>query len=358
MRIAQIAPLAESVPPKLYGGTERVVAWLTNELVELGHDVTLFASGDSRTRAKLVPVWPRALRLGRPRSDPAAACTALLEVVADHALDFDAMHYHTDWLHLPLCSRLQAPFLTTLHGRLDVPGLSEALRHFPTAPFISISDSQRAPLPNLHWLATIPHGLPPTSLRPRYEPGTYLAFLGRLSPDKGPETAIRLARAAGMPLRIAAKLPRAERGWFKRQVEPLIDGDRIQIVGEVNEHGKQSFLAEAAALLFPIDWPEPFGLVMIEAMACGTPVIAFRRGAVPEVVDDGVTGFIVDTEAEALRAIERLSELDRREVRKAFERQFSARRMAEDYVRCYGSLVGAPATSFPPEEEMMGARAL
>ncbi len=339
MHVAQVAPLAESVPPKLYGGTERVVAWLTDELVELGHDVTLFASGDSRTRAKLVSGWPRAIRLGRPHSDPAAACASLLDMVADQATDFDVIHYHTDWLHLPLSSRLGVPFLTTLHGRLDLPGLSQVFDRFPAAPFVSISDNQREPVTNVHWLGTVYHGLPADSLRPRFEQGNYLAFLGRLTPEKGPETAIRLARDAGMPLRIAAKLPRGQRGYFKERIEPLIDGQQIQAVGEVNDRSKESFLTGAAALLFPIQWPEPFGLVMIEAMACGTPVIAFRRGSVPEVIDDGVTGFVVENEAEALEAIQKLPQLDRRTVRERFERRFSSRQMAENYVRCYDALV-------------------
>ena len=347
MRIAQVAPLAESVPPKLYGGTERVVAWLTEELVDLGHHVTLFASGESRTRAELVPVWPRALRLGSPRSDPAAAYAALLESVARRASDFDIIHHHTDWIHLPLSTRLRVPFLSTLHGRLDHAGLPDALRHFPQAPFISISDDQRRPLAHLNWLGTIYHGLPLSSLQPRFEPGRYLAFLGRLSPDKGPETAIRLARAAGMPLRIAAKLPRAERRYFKERIEPLIDGDQVQIVGEVNDRTKNSFLANAACLLFPIDWPEPFGLVMIEAMACGTPVIAFRRGSVSEVIDDGVTGFIVEDEPAALRALQRLADLDRRRVREGFERRFSSRQMAENYVRCYQALIHSANSTHP-----------
>jgi glycosyltransferase involved in cell wall biosynthesis len=347
MRIAQVAPLAESVPPKLYGGTERVIAWLIEELVGLGHHVTLFASGDSATRATLVPVWPRALRLGRPRSDPAVAQTALLERVARQAHEFDLIHCHTDWMHLPLLTRLSVPFLTTLHNRLDTPGLPQVVSQFPAAPFISISDDQRAPLSDANWLGTIYHGLPPSSLRPSFAPGSYLAFLGRLTPDKGPDTAIRLARAARMPLRIAAKLPRAERGYFKEKIEPLIDGKQIQIVGEVGEREKEDFLAHATALLFPIDWPEPFGLVMIEAMACGTPVIAFRRGSVPEVIEHGVSGFVVQDEEEALRALERVPELDRNKVRAAFERRFSARRMAEDYVRHYRLLVGRAARAAP-----------
>jgi glycosyltransferase involved in cell wall biosynthesis len=335
MRIAQIAPLEESVPPRLYGGTERVIAWLTEELVQLGHEVTLFASADSQTTATLIPVWSHACRLGRPRSNPIVAQTALVETVARHAQNFDLMHWHTECLHLPLCSRLSVPSVTTLHGRLDLPGLPEALGYFPHAPFISISNNQQAPLANVKWLGTVYHGLPPNSLQASFEPGNYLAFLGRLAPEKGPETAIRLAKRAGMSLRIAAKLPRTERSYFEQRLRPLMGNDGIQFIGEITGRSKEKFLAEAAALLFPIEWPEPFGLVMIEAMACGTPVIAFRRGAVPEVIEDGVTGFIVENEAEALRAIERLPELDRRAVRNGFERRFSARRMAQDYVRYY-----------------------
>jgi glycosyltransferase involved in cell wall biosynthesis len=357
MRIAQIAPLAESVPPKLYGGTERVVAWLIEELVELGHDVTLFASGDSRTRAKLVPVWPRALRLGRPRTDPVAVQAALLETVGRHAKDFDVVHGHIDWLHLPVLGRSGVPFVTTFHGRLDIPGLPAVIDLFPNAPFISISENQRLPLPNASWLGTIYHGLPEDSLRPSYSPGNYLAFLGRLTPEKGPETAIRIARAAGQPLRIAAKVPRGERRYFKERLEPLVDDEQIRITGEVDDRTKQDFLAGATALLFPIDWPEPFGLVMIEAMACGTPVIAFRSGSVPEVIEDGVSGFIVETEEEAVEAVKRLSALDRQEVRRAFERRFTARRMAEDYVRHYRQLLGntlpkplAPQRPIPAEQ--------
>jgi glycosyltransferase involved in cell wall biosynthesis len=340
MRIAQIAPLAESVPPKLYGGTERVVAWLVDELVELGHDVTLFASGDSVTRAKLNSVWPRALRPGRPRSDPIAAQTALLEAMSRQAAEFDVIHAHIDWLHLPLLSRLGVPFLTTLHGRLDLPGLPDVVRRFPGAPFVSISNNQRAPLGDANWLGTVHHGLPADTFRPGFEGGSYLAFLGRLTAEKGPEAAIRIARAAGMPLHIAAKVPRGERHSFKRRLEPQIDGDQVRLIGEVDDVAKQKFLADAAALLFPIDWPEPFGLVMIEAMACGTPVIAFRSGSVPEVVDDGVTGFVVNGEAEAVEAISRLGELDRRQVRARFEQRFTAKRMAEQYLGHYERLIG------------------
>ena len=349
MRIAQVAPLAESVPPKLYGGTERVVAWLVDELVELGHEVTLFASGDSVTRAKLVSVWPRALRLSRPATDPMAAQAALLEAVAKHAREFDVIHAHIDWVHLPLLSRLGVPFVTTSHGRLDLPGFPDLVRSFPAAPFVSISDNQRVPLPGANWLGTVYHGLPANALRPSYEPGAYLAFLGRLTPAKGPDVAIRIARAVGMPLRIAAKIPRAEGRYFKEKLQPQIDGDQIKIVGEVDDEAKKKFLADAAALLFPIDWPEPFGLVMIEAMACGTPVIAFRSGSVPEIVEDGLTGFIVEGEEQAPEAIRRLGELDRRKIRARFEQRFTAKRMAEDYLQHYEKLVKAKPQVLKPE---------
>lgn len=339
MRIAQLAPLAESVPPRLYGGTERVIAWLVDELVKLGHDVTLFASGDSRTKAKLYPVWPRALRLGRMGVDPNAACAMLVEAIAEHAAGFDLIHSHVDWLPLPVLSRTDVPYLTTMHGRLDLPGLPDVIGAFPKAPFVSISDNQRRPLLEANWIATIQHGLPKDLFRPSYEPGSYLAFLGRLTVDKGPEDAMRIARAAGMPLRIAAKIPRAETAYFKKKLEPNIDGEKIELVGEVDEARKQPFLAGAAALLFPIDWPEPFGLVMIEAMACGTPVIAYRSGSVPEVVEDGVTGFVVENAAKAIEAVNDLGRLDRRAVRARFEERFVASRMAREYESRYRELI-------------------
>jgi glycosyltransferase involved in cell wall biosynthesis len=339
MRIAQLAPLAESVPPKLYGGTERVIAWLVDELVELGHDVTLFASGDSRTRGKLHPVWPKALRLGRKGVDPNSACAVLLEAVAKRAAEFEVIHSHIDWLALPLLRRLGVPFLTTMHGRLDLPGLPDVVREFSEASFVSISDHQRLPLPDAKWLDTIQHGLPIDLFRPSYERGSYLAFLGRLTVEKGPEDAIRIARAAEWQLRIAAKIPRAETAYFRKHLEPHLDGKRVELVGEVDEARKQSFLADAAALLFPIDWPEPFGLVMIEAMACGTPVIAYRSGSVPEVVEDGVTGFIVENEEGAIAAVGQLGRLDRRTIRARFEERFSARRMVREYERQYRKLV-------------------
>jgi len=338
MRIAQVAPLAESIPPKLYGGTERVVAWLIEELVKLGHEVTLFASGDSKTRAELEPVWPRALRLGRPKSDPMAAQAALLDAVARRASEFDVIHVHIDWLHLPLLSRLGVPFVTTTHGRLDLPGFPEVALRFPDAPYVSISENQREALPEARWIGTVYHGLPANSLQPAFERGRYLAFLGRLTAEKGPEAAIRIARATKMPLHIAAKLPRGERAFFKEKLEPQIDGEQVRLTGEVNDKTKEEFLAGAAALLFPIHWPEPFGLVMIEAMACGTPVIAFRSGSVPEVIDDGITGFVVESEEQAIEALGRLGELDRGRVRAHFEKRFTSERMAKEYVRHYEAL--------------------
>jgi len=257
--------------------------------------------------------------------------------------DFDVVHSHIDWLHLPLFSRLGVPFLTTCHGRMDLPGFGDVVSRFPEAPFVSISDNQSVPLPEANWIGTVYHGLPPDLFRPTFEPGSYLAFLGRLTAEQGPEAAIRIASASGMPLRIAAKVPRGEKGYFKEQLEPQIDGKRVQLTGEVNDATKQQFLADAAALLFPIDWPEPFGLVMIEAMACGTPVIAFKSGSVPEVIDDGLTGFVVSGEAEAIQAVGRLGELDRQRVRRHFEKRFTARRMAEEYLRHYKTLVSTKA---------------
>jgi glycosyltransferase involved in cell wall biosynthesis len=348
MRIAQIAPLAESVPPKLYGGTERVVSWLTDELVSMGHHVTLFASGESRTKANLIPAWPRALRLGRPRSDPAAAYASLLEAVAATASDFEVIHSHVDWVHLPLLRRLRTPFLTTLHGRLDLPDLPLTVRRFPDASFVSISQSQRAPLSNVNWLSTIHHGMPPDLLKLSDRPEGYLAFLGRITPEKRPDVAIRVAHAAGLPLRIAAKVPRAENRYFNEIIKPLLDQNNVEFVGEVNDRQKQTFLGNAQALLFPIDWPEPFGLVMIEAMACGTPVIAWPRGSVPEVIEEGMTGFVVESEAQAVAAIGRIHCLDRRRIRERFEQRFTARRMAEAYANSYRVLMAS---------QLKGARA-
>jgi glycosyltransferase involved in cell wall biosynthesis len=343
MHVAQVAPLAEQVPPKLYGGTERVVSWLTEELIAQGHEVTLFASGDSVTRGRLVPVIPRATRLRRPRPDPSVVAALLLEAMAEAAEDFDVIHFHIDWIHLPLMHRLSTPFLTTCHGRLDLSGLSELIQKFPEAPLISISDSQRTALPEANWLGTVYHGMPPDLYRPSFEPGNYLAFLGRITPDKGPSDATKLAREAGLPLRIAAKLPRQHGRYFKEELEPLIDGQKVQFLGELDERGKGQFLRHAAALLFPIDWPEPFGLVMIEAMACGTPVIAYPCGSVPEIIKHGVTGFIVEDQVEAAKAVQDLGFIDRRRVREAFERRFTCERMAQSYLTHYQKLVSGTA---------------
>jgi glycosyltransferase involved in cell wall biosynthesis len=339
MHIAEIALLAESVPPKLYGGTERVVHWLTEELIAQGDKVTLFASGGSVSRAEVVPVSPRPLRLGRPPIDPTAAISCLLELVALRANEFDVIHCHLDWIHLPLFRRLTRPSLTTLHGRLDLPYLPSLVSGFNGAPFVSISNDQRLPLPDLNYVATIYHGLPERLLMPNLRPQSYLAFLGRLAPEKGAHIAIQVAREAGVPLRIAAKIPRQQTRYFKEQIEPFLDGHRVEFIGEVNEREKQNFLGNAMGLLFPIDWPEPFGLVMIEAMACGTPVIAWRRGSVPEIIEDGVTGFIIETETEAIEAVKRLRDLDRRQIRSAFERRFTARHMAESYRHCFEQLL-------------------
>ena len=338
MRIAQIAPLYEAVPPKRYGGTERVVSFLTEELVALGHDVTLFASGDSQTSATLVPMRPQALRLDPSVRDPMAPHALMLEQVLRRAHEFDLLHFHLDYLPFSLFSRQEVPWVTTLHGRLDLPELGPIFDAFPDAPVVSISDSQRAPLPQAGWAATIHHGLPKDLLTPRdAEPG-YLAFLGRIAPEKRPDRAIRIAAEAGLPLKIAAKVDKADAEYYAQHIEPLVAQVHVEFIGEICDGQKPDFLSGARALLVPIDWPEPFGLVMIEAMACGTPVIAYNHGSVPEVIEDGVTGFIVQNEEEAVAAIRRLPELSRARIRRRFEERFTARRMAEDYVSLYQSL--------------------
>ncbi|ATB27332.1 glycosyltransferase family 4 protein [Melittangium boletus] len=340
MRIAQVSPLIESVPPRRYGGTERVVAYLTEELIEQGHDVTLFASGDSLTRARLVSPCARALRAGSGFHDPLPHLTLMLEQVLSEAYRFDVIHFHTECVHFPLSRRLRLPQLTTLHGRLDLPGLKGLYREFRDMPLVSISDDQREPLSWAHWLGTVHHGLPEALYPFHPEPGKYLAFLGRISPEKGVVQAIHIAEALGLPLRIAAKLGTPDRAYFEAEVEPLLRrGPGAEFIGEIGEDEKADFLGQAMALLFPIDWPEPFGLVMIEALACGTPVIAFRRGAVPEILKHGLTGFIVDDLDGAIRAGARLSCLDRYQCRLEFERRFSARRMAQDYVMLYQELL-------------------
>jgi glycosyltransferase involved in cell wall biosynthesis len=338
MKIAQVAPLYESVPPRLYGGTERVVSFLTEALVEQGQDVTLFASGDSETRAHLVPVCPRALRLDEQVIDSQAWHTLLLEAVASRADQFDVIHFHCDYIHFPLSRRLGVPHLTTLHGRLDAPDLVPLYREFSETPLVSISTAQRRPLSFANWIGTVHHGLPEDLLRPHEERGEYLAFIGRISPEKRADRAIDIARRFGMELRIAAKVDPADREYFEREIEPRLGEPGVEFVGEIGDLDKNDFLGGAHALLFPIDWPEPFGLVMIESMACGTPVLAFRCGSVPEVVDDGLTGFVVDDLDQAVDALHRIGDIDRSLCRHAFEKRFGARRMVRDYLSLYRRL--------------------
>ena len=341
MKIAQIAPLYESVPPKLYGGTERVVSYLTEELVRQGHQVTLFASGDSVTQARLVAACSRSLRLDQECVDQIAHHIVLLEQAFRQASAFDLMHFHIDYLHFPLSIRQQIPTVTTLHGRLDLPDLVPLYKMFPSMPVVSISNAQRAPLPWVNWLGTVYHGLPEDLYTFREAPGTYLAFLGRITPEKGVEQAIAIAQQVGMPLKIAAKVDRVDREYFHEVVQPLLQNNAlVEYLGEVGGDNKDAFLGEAYAVLFPIDWPEPFGLVMIEAMACGTPVIAYPRGAVPEVLADGVTGWIVEGIEEAVQAVGRVSAISRARCRQIFEERFLASRMAQDYLRIYKELLG------------------
>ena len=343
MRIAQVAPLYESVPPRYYGGTERIVSYLTEELVARGHDVTLFASGDSRTRARLAPMCRRSLRLDPSCVDQMAHHVVMLERVFRAADAFDIIHFHIDYLHFPLSRRAAYPHVTTLHGRLDIADLVPLYLEYPEEPLFSISDSQRAPLAWANWQATVYHGLPQDLYRPHPEPGTYLAFLGRISPEKRVDRAIEIARRVGMPLRIAAKVDRVDQVYFETVVEPLLRDPLVEYVGEIGDREKNDFLGDAHAVLFPIDWPEPFGLVMIEAMACGTPVIAYRNGSVSEVMEEGRTGFIVDDLDSAAEAVRRVPTLSRARCREIFEERFTAARMAGDYLRAYASLAGAEA---------------
>jgi glycosyltransferase involved in cell wall biosynthesis len=339
MRIAQVAPLAESVPPQLYGGTERVVAFLTEELVRLGHDVTLFASGDSKTSARLIPAWPHAIRLDGTVRDALAPHLLMLEEVAKRADEFDIVHFHISQFHFPIARRLPVAHVTTVHGRLDIPEIRPLYREYDDIPVVSISDAQREPLPEAAWVTTVPHGLPLELLRFHPGPGEYLAFLGRIAPEKRPDRAIAIATACEQPLRIAAKVDPADQEYFEREIRPLLDNPLVDYIGEIDETEKDEFLGRAKALLFPIDWPEPFGLVMIEALACGVPVVAFRGGSVQEVIDDGVTGFIVDTLEDAVAATREVSQLDRHQCREAFERRFSVSRMATDYLALYQQLI-------------------
>jgi glycosyltransferase involved in cell wall biosynthesis len=337
MRIAQIAPLFESVPPTSYGGTERVVSYLTEALVEAGHDVTLFASGDSITAARLIPCCPRALRTDPGCTHHLAHHVRQLELVFRHAHEFDLMHFHSDFLHFPFSRRSAVLHVTTLHGRQDIPDLVPLYQEFSDIPVVSISNAQRAPLPWLDWRATVYHGLPVGLYAPGGGGGGYLAFLGRVSPEKRVDRAIQIARQVGMPLRIAAKVDQADRLYYE-EIEPLLRDPMVTFVGEIGEVEKEDFLGNAHALLFPIDWPEPFGLAMIEAMACGTPVVAFRCGSVPEVVDHGVTGFIVGDVTEAVTAVHRVGGLSRRRVREVFERRFSVAAMMAGYLDVYRGL--------------------
>jgi glycosyltransferase involved in cell wall biosynthesis len=358
MKIAHVAPLYESVPPRYYGGTERIIAYLVDGLVELGHAVTLFASADAATRATLVPVRDQALRLDPyPLKSPIAAHLSMLDVVRRRADEFDIIHFHlSHFLHFPFFEHMPERTVTTPHGRLDYKDLTDAYRRWPRFPMISISNRQRLPLNSANWVGTIHHGLPPDLYRPlSNEPaGDYLAFLGRLSRDKRPDRAIEIARRSGFRLKMAAKVGDDDRPYFHEMVEPLIDGVEIEYLGEIGEAEKEEFLGNAAALLFPIDWPEPFGLVVIEAMACGTPVIAWDNGAMSEIVDDGLTGFVVQSTDEAVAAVRRVVELDRHRIRAVFEERFSAARMVGEYAAIYARLAG-PSVGRPAFEALTGS---
>ncbi|HTR13905.1 MAG TPA: glycosyltransferase family 4 protein [Roseiarcus sp.] len=342
MRIAQIAPLSESCPPRLYGGTERIVSYVTEELVRQGHDVTLFASGDSRTKARLEPCSETALRLDPQVRDPIPHHVVMLDKVRTAANDFDVMHFHVDVLHYPIIRDFMDRTVTTLHGRLDQPELWPLYRTFSHAPFVSISMNQRKPMPPVNWVGAVYHGLP-RDLLPFHPTPTrgYLAFLGRISPEKRPDRAIEIAARAGARLKIAAKIDKADREYWEDVIKPMVDAHpNVEYVGEICEREKAEFLGNAAALLFPIDWPEPFGIVMIEAMACGTPVIAFRKGSAPEVIDDGVSGYLVENVDEAVKTVGRIGDFDRAGVRACFERRFTIERVADDYLKIYRSLTG------------------
>jgi glycosyltransferase involved in cell wall biosynthesis len=340
MRIAQVAPLFESVPPKYYGGTERVVSYLTEELVRQGHDVTLFASGDSVTKARLVTGCQRSLRLDKHCIDKLAHQTVMLERVFQHAADFDIVHFHVDYLHFPLSRRQPITNVTTLHGRLDIPDLVPLYQEFRDMRVISISNAQRVPLPWANWQATVYHGLPVDLYQFRPQPGSYLAFVGRISPEKRVDRAIEIAKRVQIPVKIAAKVDPVDRHYFKSTIKPLLCEPLVEFIGEIGEGEKDEFLGNAYALLLPIDWPEPFGLVMVEAIACGTPVIAYRDGAVPEVIEEGHTGFVVEELEDAVEAVRRIPELSRKRCREVFEKRFTATRMAHDYVKVFERLIG------------------
>jgi glycosyltransferase involved in cell wall biosynthesis len=335
LRIAIVSPLQESVPPTLYGGTERIVSYLTEALVQQGHDVTLFATAESRTAARLMPMAERGLRLDPTCQDPLAHHIVMVDRVMEVAKEFDVLHFHIDYIHFPSCRLMALPTVTTLHGRLDVPDLAQVYRRFPEMPLVSISHSQRAPLDWANWAATVHHGLPATLYRYGEGRGGYLAFLGRVSPEKGLDHAINIARRAGMPLKIAAKIEKKDAEYYEMRIKPMLDSPGVEFLGEISERDKGAFLGDAVALLFPIKWPEPFGLVLIEAMACGTPVVAFPCGAVPEILEDGVTGRLVRDEDQAVQALQEVWRLDRLDCRLRFEQRFTADRMALDYLRVY-----------------------
>ena len=338
MRIAQVAPVVERVPPKLYGGTERVVSYLTEELIRQGHEVTLFASGDSITLGRLVPICEEALRLSPRGYDVMPYNVLLIERVLQQAESFDIIHFHTDYMHFPVFRRHRTPSLTTLHGRLDLPDLMPLYREFSDMPLVSISNAQRLPIPWANWERTIYHGLPQDLLQPQNERGKYLAFLGRICPEKRPDRAIRIARDLGMDLKIAAKVDNADKDYHEQVIKPLLSDARVEFVGEISDSDKSAFLSQAYATVFPIDWPEPFGLTIIESMACGTPVVAYCAGSVPEIVDNGVTGFVVGNHRQALKAVERAGELDRSAIRRQFEERFSVERMTAEYLDLYATL--------------------
>ncbi len=353
MRIAQVAPLYESVPPRFYGGTERVVSWLTEQLVAQGHEVTLFASGDSVTNAQLVPGCAKALRLDPDCIDPIAHHSLMTERVFSQAEDFDLIHFHIDYLHFALSRRVQVPCLTTLHGRLDLPDLVPLYKEFADRPLVSISNAQRKPLPWVNWRGTVHHGLPPNCLSLQERSEGYLAFLGRISPEKGVDRAIEIAIRAGMKLKVAAKIDRGDRDYFERTIKKMMEHPLIEFVGEIAHSEKQEFLGNAAALLFPIEWPEPFGLVMIEAMACGTPVIAQPFGSVPEILPDGVCAFVMRDVNEGVDAVQRIGEIDRAGCRRHFELHFTDERMTSDYVKIYQQLVHPKSASISVEEGVL-----
>lgn len=353
MRIAQVSPLYESVPPKGYGGTERVVSYLTEELVRLGHEVTLFASADSITQATLEPICPQSLRLDPHCIDRSVHHFLMLERVFADPTRFDIIHFHIDYLHFPLSRRYREPNITTMHGRLDIPDLVPLFQHYPEMPVVSISNAQRRPLPWLNWQGTAYHGLPADLYTLHEQPGQYLAFLGRISPEKGAGRAIEIASRVGMPLKIAAKVDAADREYYQTTIRPLLNNPLIEYIGEIGDHEKDEFLGNAYATLFPIDWEEPFGIVMIESLACGTPLIACPRGSVPEVLDDGVTGLLINSQDEGVRAVERIATLDRRQCRRIFEERFSATRMAQDYLLCYQQVLDAALPLIQPSSGVL-----